>query len=154
MSAQATNIREATVQDADALVPLLAQLGYPADAATVSQRLARLHSLGTVDRVYVAERAGQLVGLMTLHATPVLHRAGDVGRITGLVVDARERGAGVGRALVRHAEAVLRDAGCVRVEVTSGPSRTEAHAFYLAVGFANQGPRFAKPLDGKPMQHR
>jgi hypothetical protein len=48
---------------------------------------------------------------------------------------------------VRHAETVLRAAGCVRVEVTSGPARTDAHAFYLAVGFTNQGPRFAKPLE-------
>ena len=35
-----------------------------------------------------------------MHITPVMHRAGPIGRLTALVVDESERGRGIGKALV------------------------------------------------------
>jgi N-acetylglutamate synthase-like GNAT family acetyltransferase len=139
-------VREARPEDADGIAPLLAQLGYPAEADVVRARLASLGARG--DRTLVAEHGGKLVGVLTLHRTPVLHRPADVGRITALVVDGRVRGGGVGRALVAAAERILRDAGCERVEVTSAARREDAHAFYRRLGYDAAGVRFGKPLDG------
>lgn len=139
-------VRDARPEDADGIAPLLAQLGYPAAADVVRERLASLVARG--DRALVAERGGTVVGVLTLHRTPVLHRPADVGRITALVVDAGARVGGVGRALVREAERILRDAGCERVEVTSAARRLDAHAFYRRLGYDEAGVRFGKPLAG------
>jgi GNAT superfamily N-acetyltransferase len=139
-------VRDATVDDAAALVPLLDALGYPADPATIRARLPALGAVGTADRVLVAEADGALLGFAALHATPTLHRGAPVGRITGLAVLPDRHGVGVGRRLVEAAEAHFRACGAERMEVTSGPSHQPAHAFYRHLGYDDQGVRFAKSL--------
>ena len=52
--------------------------------------------------------------MLTLHMVPVLHEPGDWCRITALVVAPAARRRGVATALVSAAEAIARDAGCVR----------------------------------------
>lgn len=135
-------VRDARPDEVDALLPLLDQLGHPEDARVVAGRMAWLAAHG--DRVLVAELDGRIVGLLTTHRTPVIHRKGDVGRITALVVDERARGTGVGRALMREAESILRAAGCERIEVTSATRRADAHAFYTALGYEASGVRFSR----------
>jgi len=88
-----------------------------------------------------------LLGVLTLHITPVLHRAGPVGRLTMLVVDESARGEGIGRALVTAAEAYFAERGCALVEVTSNKRRTDAHAFYERLGYQGTSERFAKPVN-------
>jgi predicted N-acetyltransferase YhbS len=61
--------------------------------------------------VLVAERAGRIVGLVTLHMVPVLHDPGDWCRLTSLVVRPSARRGGVARALVAEAESLARAAG-------------------------------------------
>ncbi len=86
------------------------------------------------------------VGLVALHAAPMLHRAGRLGRITALVVAESSRGRGVGARLVKAAELWLAARDCRSVEVTSHNRRTSAHAFYDQVGFARSHARFLKAL--------
>ena len=137
-------IRGAEAADAPALAALLERLGYPAAPDAIAVRLARL--VGAGDEAFVAVVAGEVVGLVTLHVTQVLHRPAPVGRITGLVVaEAATRG-GVGRALVGWAEARLADRGCGFVEVTSGLARSDAHRFYERLGYRNDDLRFFKVL--------
>ena len=137
-------IRGAEAADAPALAALLERLGYPAAPDAIASRLARLVGVG--DEAFVAAVAGEVVGLVTLHVTQVLHRPAPVGRITGLVVaEAATRG-GVGRALVGWAEARLADRGCGFVEVTSGLARGDAHRFYERLGYRNDDLRFFKAL--------
>ena len=62
-------------------------------------------------------------------------RAGDICRLTALVVAERVRGQGVGRQLVAEVEDYARNTGCVRVEVTSNAKRAKAHDFYQALGY-------------------
>ena len=52
----------------------------------------------------------------------------------------------VGRALVARAETFFRDAGCIRMEVTSGLRREEAHGFYRSQGFGEIARHFVKRL--------
>jgi len=140
----AVEIRGATAEDAAAIAPLLGELGYPITAELAAERLRAF--LATGDEVLVAVADGAVVGLMTLHVTPVLHRPGPVGRITGLVVARAVSRRGVGRALVEAGEARFRARGCLRVELTSSRRRTEAHAFYKAMGYADNALRFSKAL--------
>ncbi len=143
-------IRDARPADAAGLVPLLAALGYPSETAAVSERLQRLLAADTTGRVMVAVLDGELLGFMTLHCTPTLHRPTAVGRITGIAVAATERGHGVGRQLVEAAEQHFTAMGLCRIEVNSGPTHEEAYAFYRRLGYADQGLRFAKPLPQAP----
>jgi len=139
-------IRDATLDDASALAPLLAVLGYPADPATIRTRLERLLAGGPGDRVLVADVGGALQGFAALHGTPTLHRPGVVGRVTGLAVSGDRHGRGVGRLLVEAAEAHFRALGAQRMEITSGPAHEPAHDFYRHLGYEDQGVRFAKSL--------
>ncbi len=135
-------IREASLSDAGECARLITMLGYPVDADAMAVRLAAFQSAG--ETVLVADDGATLLGLATQHVTPVLHRAGSVGRITCLVVDEQARGGGVGSALVAAVEERLLARGCVMIEVTSNKSRRPAHAFYEHRGYEATSFRFAK----------
>jgi GNAT superfamily N-acetyltransferase len=137
-------LREARADDAEALVGLIAQLGFAVDSAGVADRLARLAKLG--EPVLVAKRDGHLVGMLDWHVMATIHRPRPVGRIVALVVDDRARGCGVGTALVREAERRMLAAGCEKMEVTSNLVLKRAHQFYERSGLERSSYRFAKDL--------
>ncbi len=136
-------IREARPGDADALARLIVELGYEVAAADVRRRIARLRKAG--EPVLVADREG-IIGCVSWHVTPVVHRPRPVGRLTMLAVAGPARGGGVGAALVAAAEARLRERGCGLIEVTSNIRRLRAHIFYRKLGFERTSYRFAKVL--------
>jgi ribosomal protein S18 acetylase RimI-like enzyme len=96
--------------------------------------------------VLVAERARVVVGCLSWHVTPVIHRPRPVGRITMLVVAEAARGEGIGTLLVEDAAERLRTLGCGLLEVTSNIKRMRAHAFYQGLGFERTSYRFARTL--------
>ena len=136
-------IREAAAADAGALASLICDLGYPVTESEIAERLGQLSLLG--EPPLVAALDG-VVGCLSWHVTPVLHRPRPVGRITMLVVAEPVRGRGVGAALVEAAAVRLRAAGCGLVEVTSNARRTDAHLFYERLGYERTSFRFMKPL--------
>lgn len=136
-------IREAMPRDAETIADLLESLGYEASVADVKRRMALLKKGG--EPTLVAARGG-VIGCLTWHITPVIHRPRPVGRITMMVVAEAARGEGVGAALVAEAEARLGKAGCGLVEVTSNVKRLRAHAFYEKLGYERTSYRFAKML--------
>jgi ribosomal protein S18 acetylase RimI-like enzyme len=147
MMAEQVFVREARVDDASEIVRLLGQLGHAQPPGDDRARLASYLEQG--QHVLVAERtpqepASSLLGTVTLHITPVLHRAGPIGRLSAMVVDEPARGKGVGRALVAAAEEFLFARGCALIEVTSNRKRTDAHAFYERLGYTVTSLRFAK----------
>jgi predicted N-acetyltransferase YhbS len=137
-------IRAAELHDAPAISELLSELGFPSSAAVVSERLEALSVAG--ESILVAVRGGEVLGLLTLHITPVLHRPTPVGRLTALVVTVRERGKGVGRLLVNAAEQFFAARGCELVEVTSNLRLADAHSFYRRLGYEATSLRFKKSL--------
>ena len=139
-------IRDATLDDAAAIAPLMEDFGYPADARTVADRLHALYSSDPSGRVLIALDGGRVLGFATLHSTPVLHRPTAVGRITALAVHPSAQGRGIGRELLRAADAHFRAQGLARIEVTSGPTHEKAYPFYRRLGYADHGVRFAKDL--------
>jgi GNAT superfamily N-acetyltransferase len=139
------DIRDARTEDAPALSDLLSELGYPAPATTIVERLRQLVAAGEV--VLVAAVGDRPVAVASIHVTPVLHRPAPVGRVTALVVSESVRGQGVGRALVAAAERLLADRGCEMVEITSNQSRTDAHAFYKRLGYDATSVRFRKVIE-------
>ncbi|MGD8328256.1 MAG: GNAT family N-acetyltransferase [Acidobacteriota bacterium] len=141
-------IRRAQSDDAESLAHLSGELGYPAAAAAVAQRLAVLLDRGD-HAVLVAESAeGRVLGWA--HAF-VAHRleSPSFAEIGGLVVSEGVRGQGIGRCLVAAAERWARNRGLGAIRVRSNVVREEAHAFYRRLGYENLKEQavFRKSLD-------
>ena len=138
-------IRDAILEDSTAIANLLDELGYPSLTDGVRQRRARLLH-GEDSRVFVAARSAKVLGVLGLHRMPVLTSVNDIAMIVALVVTAKARRTGVGRALLERAEDEARVWRCGRIMVTSAEHRADAHAFYERQGYQNTGRRFAKTL--------
>jgi GNAT superfamily N-acetyltransferase len=144
MDAHGLTVRPAAAEDAEQMVPLLEELGYPNDPHVVRERLAKVPRDDS--QVLVAEdEDGRLIGLATMQVKWALHRPADA-RLGSLVVASRVRGRGVGRLLLDAVERWAADHGCTRVELTSGSQRTDAHAFYEHCGYHSESRRFVKPV--------
>ncbi|WP_350151176.1 GNAT family N-acetyltransferase [Thalassobaculum sp.] len=109
-------------------------MGYTTTFQALRERIAQFEGRRS-DPILVACRDDRIVGLIAVHLTPMLHLAAPIARITTLVVDPQAHGSGIGRALVDAAEKLAREAGCALLEVTTALHRTDAQAFYRAIGF-------------------
>jgi GNAT superfamily N-acetyltransferase len=136
-------IRAASSDDSKQLTALVEQLGYRADERFIRDQLAQLASRAE-NAVFVADDNGAIIGLLCFSIIPLLHVSGGLGRISALVVDSQCKGKGVGRRLVAEAEEFAWNNGCARIEITSGDYRTDAHAFYEAIGYFQDCRRFIK----------
>ena len=83
----------------------------------------------------VAERAGRLVGLVhflyhrsTTHIGPTCY-------LQDLFTLDSERGKGIGRALIAHAERALAARGCLKINLQVLPGNDDACRFYAALGY-------------------
>ena len=143
----AISIRPARSDDAAALAELSTQLGYPAAADTLSERLERVRGEG-VGEVFVATVDGRVLGWT--HVVPRLHlEEAPFAELAGLVVADGARGAGVGAALLSAAEQWAREHGFVHFRVRSNVVRERAHRFYLREGYVERKRQvvFDKTLD-------
>jgi GNAT superfamily N-acetyltransferase len=87
-------------------------------------------------RLIVAERDAQVIGVLQLSFIPGLTRRGMWrGQIEGVRVAADERASGIGRAILVWAIEECRKRGCGLVQLTSDKRRSGAHRFYEALGF-------------------
>lgn len=140
------HVRPAIPDDADALAPLLEQLGYPAPPEQVRARIARAAADPAYD-AFVAEDAEGIVGLVAVQLGWPFERDGPFVRVIALVTDARARRCGVGARLMAEAERWARERGADQVHLTANLRREEAHRFYEGAGYARTGYRFVRPLE-------
>jgi predicted N-acetyltransferase YhbS len=136
-------VRRAAAGDEAALARLLGELGYPVDPERLAARLARLPATTTV---LVAEDGGEVVGLAALDVRVYLEHDEPRGRVIAFIVRSDARGRSIGRALMDAVESQARRAGATDLHVSSGTERVDGHAAYRALGFAETGVRFGKPL--------
>ncbi len=142
------SIRPACGDDAAALAELSTQLGYPAVAETLSQRLERVREEGVGEVFVAADAHGRVLGWT--HVVPRLHlEESPFAELAGLVVGDGARGAGVGAALLSAAEHWAREHGFARFRVRSNVVRERAHRFYRREGYVERKRQvvFDKTLD-------
>lgn len=133
----AISIRSARSTDVAALADLSTQLGYPADAEMLQERLASVRERG-VGEVFVAADAQDRV-LGWTHVVPRLHlEEPPFAELAGLVVGDAARGAGVGAALLATAEQWARQHGFAHFRVRSNVLRERAHRFYMREGYVER----------------
>ncbi len=136
-------IRPAVSGDAAAISRLLDQLGHPASAADIPERIEKLRARpGTI--VLVAESDGDVIGVVTVHLFQSLHASEPVAWLTTVVVDENVRGKGVGSELVGRAEEWAIEQGAIRVSLTSALHRKRAHEFYKKRNYEHTGVRLSK----------
>jgi ribosomal protein S18 acetylase RimI-like enzyme len=82
---------------------------------------------------YVAEKEGQVVGMVTLCLFTTL--TGAKAYLDHLVVAPRWRRRGVGRALMQHAIQQAKAAGASRIDLTANATKEAGHALYRSLGF-------------------
>jgi GNAT superfamily N-acetyltransferase len=133
-------IRDARPGDEAAVTALAADLGH----ATAPP--AALGSLGPAERVLVAEEGGEVVGFASAAVVPFFHDGSRRLRLTAIAVAPASRGRGIARALVAELERWGRERGCDVIEATSAEHRSDAHAAYRALGFAEASRRFMRRL--------
>lgn len=127
--------RMARAGDAGAMAALAGELGYPSTEAEVVERLRRLEEHPDVHAVYVVESPpGRIAAWLHVYASYQIE-SDPFAEIGGLVVGERDRGARIGEALVRRAEAWARERGFARLRVRSNVVRERAHRFYERIGF-------------------
>lgn len=131
----AIQVRRATPADAARLAALSAELGYPASAEVLAQRLGDL--LGHEDQIVLVaeEPPAEVVGWVH-GADQQLLESGRRCELLGLVVDSRVRGRGVGRRLVAAVEEWAVARGLEQMAVRSNVARSESHPFYERLGYA------------------
>ena len=138
-------MRLARASDVEAIADLLGQLGYPTTPREAEARLARLEAHGHAIAM-VAEVQGRVVGLVTAHVFPSIHDAPPAAWLTTLVVDAAHASQGLGRQLCAAAEEWAEHRGAVRISVSSGEHRNQAHVFYERIGYRPTGRRLTKTI--------
>jgi GNAT superfamily N-acetyltransferase len=138
-------VRDARIGDAADVATLLQTLGYPCDRDEAADRIAMVLA-DPRQRLLLAEIGGHACGLAGMDLRYSLVRGTEQARITALVVAPDCERQGVGRRLLREVEAIARQAGAARIEVTSAASRDSAHAFYHGCGYADGSRHFVKLL--------
>ena len=140
-------IRRAKSGDAPRIAELAGQLGYPATAAQMRERLRGIKP-ASQHAVFAAETAEHgVIGWVHVSRQPLLEveiRA----EVNGLVVDERLRSAGAGARLLAAAEDWARKHGCKGMSVRSNVIRERAHKFYERNGYEHYKTQksFRKPL--------
>jgi GNAT superfamily N-acetyltransferase len=128
-------IRRVRLDDAEAVAELNGQLGYPAGADEVRQRIAAIEACaGQV--VFLACLADDVVGWIDVALTLHLQSA-PFALIGGLVVKESMRGQRIGWRLCDEAESWARAQGVATIRVTSRSTREGAHRFYLRDGYTD-----------------
>jgi GNAT superfamily N-acetyltransferase len=98
-------------------------------------------------RLLVAVIDGEIAGSYTLL---IMDKLGKRGTPAGVVEDVAvlpsRQGQGIGRAMMEHARAECRRAGCYKLALSSNLKRTDAHRFYDSLGFERHGFSFLTEL--------
>ena len=140
-------IRPAERADAAALAELMGELGYVTRTSDMEMRLDAILP-DPEYRTFVALSGATVCGMIGTCCIKS-HEYNNVGgRILALVVSEKQRGRGVGRALVQAAENDFIARNVRRIALNARLTREEAHLFYESLGYTKNGFRFVKELEG------
>ena len=135
------DLRGALPADATEIAALLSHPGAPVTPRQAAHRLEALANDPASAILVATNWSGAVIGLVALSwsASPLSDRP--VARLTALTVAEEERGAGIGRLLVKAASQAARQAGCDTLEASAPDPR-----FLAAIGFVREGDALARPL--------
>ena len=134
------------------------RLATPADAAefvrlnalfneiTLPLDLAAKQLAQCAERVILAEVDGQPVGFACLLILQMVCYADLGAEVTELFVEQAQRGQGIGRMLLQHAERICRAAGATNITICTGFDNAPVQRLYGHFGFVEDDMRLRKSL--------
>jgi len=141
----AARIRNATLQDAEALTDLLLVLGFPDFAKLtrneVSHQLQEKLDVAQAPShtLLVAESGTNIIGYAAVHWLPCLFRPKFDGYLSELFVAPAARGRSVGTRLLQAVHDKARRQGCTRLTLVNRRDRESyARGFYARHGWVEQ----------------
>lgn len=142
-------IREGSDTDIPVILGLLYDLGRPKPKEDSDVDLFRSRLRGYIadpdKAVFVAEIDDvKIVGMVSILFLPRLNQRGLEMYIPELVVLEGYRRMGIGEQLVDRCACLAEKKGCHRMRLESGNHRSEAHDFYMNLGFDQSAMSFEK----------
>lgn len=136
-------IRDAEALDMPGVLRVLAESGIDGGHSftleEAREHYARIRQWPNF-RLLVAVTDGEIAGTYSLL---IMDKLGKRGTPAGVVEDVAvlpsRQGQGIGRAMMEHARAECRRAGCYKLALSSNLKRTDAHRFYDSLGFERHG---------------
>ena len=136
-------IRLATTDDLPAVLDLYLKAGIDhGSTITLTEAEQWFQTLQRYPNyhLWVAYDADILVGTFTLLIMDNLNHHGcPSGIVEGVAVAPDWQGQGMGKRMMEKAIALCREAGCYKMALSTNLRRTDAHAFYEALGFEKHG---------------
>ncbi len=133
-------VRDATPTDIPQLASLLGILfaqehDFTPDRTAQTRGLAMILKTGGNARILVAERDGQIVGMVALHVLVSTALGARVGMLEDFIVAPQVRRSGIGRQLMAHLIEVARQDGLERITLLTDHDNSAAQEFYQYHGF-------------------
>jgi N-acetylglutamate synthase-like GNAT family acetyltransferase len=137
-------IREAKIEDAEAILPLFHQLwpNRQIDSDETVQILGCYIEDGNYE-IYCYEDE-KIEGIITVSIRQAFFYDGSVAIIEDLVINKYIRGEGIGSELVRFVERKLKEKGISSIELSSDFHRAQAHDFWEKLEYKKSGYHFRK----------
>jgi GNAT superfamily N-acetyltransferase len=143
-------IRDAEDKDLPGVLKVLAESGIDGGHSftleEAREHYARIRQWPNF-RLLAAIVDGEVAGTYSLL---IMDKLGKRGTPAGVVEDVAvlpsRQGQGIGRALMEHARAECRRAGCYKLALSSNLKRIDAHRFYDSLGFERHGFSFLTEL--------
>jgi GNAT superfamily N-acetyltransferase len=130
-------LRKARDSDIPRVLALGLQLGYPNELQAFTARFQEI-SKQPDHLIMVIEDSSESFGKVVAQAHFKIHRGLFVEsalEVAAVVVDESYRGQGLGKRLLAQAEITAKEWGLKSVRLTSNIKRSEAHQFYLSLGY-------------------
>jgi len=130
-------IRLAATADLQPAFELMSELGYP--GLSLPRFVKAYHAVlehPTMSLIVAEDANGEVIGLASLTKRPQLRLTANLVTIDEFVVAERARGRGVGRKMLKAAEAMARELGARRLELETNRARESyRRGFYVKNGF-------------------
>lgn len=137
-------IREACMEDSEAISRLMSQLLHKEITEEVVRNRLEFVSRSPFDSMYVYEDQA-ILGVLGFRIREHLEDLSRYGEISVVVVDEDAKRTGIGRSLMALAEELAVQHECKGTWLVSGFKRiNEAHKFYKQLGYEETGVRFVK----------
>ncbi len=140
-------IRKMKLIDSRRMPGLLRTLGYPSTEDDLEKRLERIHHHPDY-MTYVWEEEGELLGFIGMNYSFAYHTNRCHVRVIAFAVADHAQGKGIGRALMKQAEAWGKSKGASTLMLNSGnrDERKKTHEIYKSWGFEGTATGFYKTV--------
>lgn len=147
MVVESMHIRQSRQEDFKQIVCLFRQL-WPNKRLNIEELNVIFKSAldSSRDVLLSVEYENHVIAFSSMTLSHSFWQESNIGYITTLIVDEKIRNQGIGKKLMDELIHIAKRHHCKKIELDSAPSRTQAHQFYIKLGFENRAYLFSKNL--------